>query len=77
MFDGIHIKKYSTIDALKMGISMIQQELSPIEHRPIMENIWIGREPKNKMGLVDHKQMYKMTKELLSSIGMDEDPKCW
>ncbi len=54
---------------------MIQQELSPIEHRPIMENIWIGREPINKVGLVDHKQMYKMTKELLSSIGMDEDPK--
>jgi len=74
-FDGIHLKKFSTSDALKMGISMIQQELSPIEHRPIMENIWIGREPKNKAGLVDHKQMYKMTKELLSSIGMDDDPK--
>jgi len=74
-FDGIHLKKFSTSDALKMGISMIQQELSPIEHRPIMENIWIGREPKNKAGFVDHKQMYKMTKELLSSIGMDDDPK--
>jgi methyl-galactoside transport system ATP-binding protein/inositol transport system ATP-binding protein len=75
VFDGIQKKKYSTIDALKMGISMIQQELSPIEHRPIMENIWIGREPRTKAGLVDHKKMYVMTKELLSSIGMDEDPK--
>lgn len=75
VFDGTHKKKYTTIDALNMGISMIQQELSPIEHRPIMENIWIGREPKNKMGLVDHQKMYEMTKELLSSIGIDEDPK--
>jgi methyl-galactoside transport system ATP-binding protein/inositol transport system ATP-binding protein len=75
VFDGIPKKKYSTIDALKMGISMIQQELSPIEHRPIMENIWIGREPRTKVGLVDHKKMYVMTKELLSSVGMDEDPK--
>ena len=74
-FDDQVLNKYSTIDALKMGISMIQQELSPIEHRPIMENIWIGREPRNKFGLVDHKEMYRMTKELLSSIGMDEDPK--
>jgi methyl-galactoside transport system ATP-binding protein/inositol transport system ATP-binding protein len=75
IFDGTLKKRYSTIDALKMGISMIQQELSPIEHRPIMENIWIGREPVNKAGLVDHKQMYNKTKQLLSSIGMDEDPK--
>ena len=75
IFDGIQLKKFSTSDALKMGISMIQQELSPIEHRPIMENIWIGREPRNKAGLIDHKQMYTMTKELLSRIGMDDDPK--
>lgn len=73
-FDGNDNNRYSTIDALKMGISMIQQELSPIEHRPVMENIWIGREPRNKVGLVDHKQMYKMTEELLASIGMDYDP---
>ena len=74
IFDGDHKKRYTTIDALKMGISMIQQELSPIEHRPIMENIWIGREPRNRAGLVDHKQMYRMTKELLARIGMDYDP---
>jgi methyl-galactoside transport system ATP-binding protein/inositol transport system ATP-binding protein len=75
IFDGTELNKFSTIDALNMGISMIQQELSPIEHRPIMENIWLGREPLNKAGLVDHKQMYQMTKELLSTIGMDDDPK--
>jgi ABC-type sugar transport system ATPase subunit len=75
IFDGVNLGRYSTIDALNMGISMIQQELSPIEHRPIMENIWVGREPRNKLGLIDHKKMYQMTKELLSSIGMDEDPK--
>ncbi len=74
-FDGNELKKFSTSDALKMGISMIQQELSPIEHRPIMENIWIGREPRNKAGLIDHKKMYTMTEELLSRIGMDDDPK--
>lgn len=74
-FDGHPLNKFSTSDALNMGISYIQQELSPIEYRPIMENIWVGREPRNKIGLVDHKQMYEDTKELLSSIGMDEDPK--
>jgi ABC-type sugar transport system ATPase subunit len=74
-FDGVHLKKFSTTDALKMGISMIQQELSPVEHRPIMENIWMGREPTNKLGFIDHKKMYMMTKDLLQSIGMSENPK--
>jgi len=74
VFDGVQKDRYSTIDALQMGISMIQQELSPIEHRPIMENIWIGREPRNRLGLVDHQKMYQMTKDLLATIGMDYDP---
>ncbi len=75
IFDGLHRKKYTTTDALKMGISMIQQELSPIEHRPIMENIWIGREPVNKLGIVNHSEMYKKTKDLLLSVGLNEDPR--
>lgn len=64
-----------TRDSLNLGISMIHQELSPVLYRPIMENVWLGREPKTKMGLVDHKKMYKMTAELLESIEMTENPK--
>lgn len=58
-----------------MGIAMIHQELSPVEHRSIMENIWLGREPKTKLGLVDHKKMYEMTKDVLKLIDFNEDPK--
>ncbi len=74
-FEGKLIDNYSTADALKMGIAMIHQELSPVEHRSIMENIWLGREPKTKLGLVDHKKMYEMTKEVLKQIDFNEDPK--
>ncbi len=74
-FEGNLIENYSTADALKMGIAMIHQELSPVEHRSIMENIWLGREPKTKLGLIDHKKMYEMTKEVLKQIDFNEDPK--
>lgn len=74
-FEGKLIENYNTADALRMGISMIHQELSPVEHRSIMENIWLGREPKTKFGLVDHKKMYEMTKEVLKEIDFNEDPK--
>lgn len=74
-FDGKLIENYGTLEALNMGISMIHQELNPVEHRSIMENLWLGREPKNKLGLVDHKKMYEMSKEVLKLIELDEDPK--
>lgn len=73
-FDGKYIENYDTRQALAMHISMIHQELSPVEYRPISENIWLGREPKNSLGLVDHKKMREMTLEALKVIEMNEDP---
>ncbi|MGL4484093.1 MAG: sugar ABC transporter ATP-binding protein [Anaerovoracaceae bacterium] len=74
-FEGKKLGHYTTSEALAMGISMIHQELNPVEHRPIMENIWLGREPKNKLGFVDHKKMYEDSKEILKIIELDEDPR--
>lgn len=77
IFDGKDVGKIrSTKGALAMGISMVHQELSPVEHRNVMENLWLGREPKNALGLIDHKKMYKMSKELLAQVGLtDLDPR--
>lgn len=74
-FDGKELGHYTPADALKMGISMIHQELNPVLHRPIMENIWLGREPANKFGLINEKKMIEMTKEVLNEIDMNEDPR--
>jgi len=75
IFDGKKLEKYNTSQALKMGISMIHQELSPVLTRPIMENLWLGREPRNKLGLVDHKKMYELSKLVLKEIDLEEDPR--
>ncbi len=74
IFEGKPVTIKRTHDALNMGISMIHQELSPVEHRSISENIWLGREPRTKLGLVDHKKMAEMTEELLKEIDLDEKP---
>lgn len=73
-FDGQKVEHNSVIKSLERGISMIHQELTPVFERSIMENIFLGREPKNKLGLVDHKKMADMTREVLSHIELDEDP---
>lgn len=74
-YDGEYRKPYDTKQALAMGISMIHQELSPVENRTISENIWLGREPKNKIGFIDYKKMDNMTKEVLESIELSENPR--
>ncbi|MDR0719555.1 MAG: sugar ABC transporter ATP-binding protein [Treponema sp.] len=73
-FEGKLREPYSPSEALRMGIAMIHQELSPVLHRPIMENVWLGREPLTKLHLVDHKKMHEMTKEVLKEIELEEDP---
>jgi len=64
-------------EALKLGIAMIYQELNPVAERSVMENIWLGREPMlSKLPLfVDHKEMYKKTKELLENLEINIEPK--
>jgi methyl-galactoside transport system ATP-binding protein/inositol transport system ATP-binding protein len=74
IFDGKAQVFNNPSEALSRGISMIHQELSPVLHRPIMENVWLGREPLNKFGLVDHTKMYNLTRDVLKEIELEEDP---
>lgn len=61
--------------ALELGIASIQQELSPVLQRSVMDNIWMGREPLKNGIFVDHKKMYRDTKELLKRTKLKIDPR--
>jgi methyl-galactoside transport system ATP-binding protein/inositol transport system ATP-binding protein len=74
VFDGQVRENYHPAEALNFGISMIHQELNPVLNRPIMENIWLGREPLDRFHFINHKKMYEMTKEVLKEIDLKEDP---
>ncbi|TMA14467.1 MAG: D-xylose ABC transporter ATP-binding protein, partial [Deltaproteobacteria bacterium] len=56
------------------GISMIHQELSPIPHMTVAENIFLGREPLTWYGLVDMKELNRRTRELLGRLGIAVAP---
>ncbi len=72
--DGEEIAYSDPKDALIYGVSMVHQELNQVLRRNVMENIWLGRFPK-KRGLVDHKKMYRDTKELLERLHIEIDPR--
>jgi methyl-galactoside transport system ATP-binding protein len=62
-------------DALDNGVAMVHQELNQVLRRNVMENMWLGRFPTNKLGIVDEKKMYEETKEVFERLEIDVDPK--
>ena len=64
----------SAADAIAAGVSMIHQELSTVPERSVAENLWLGREPLNKLHLIDHKKMRQDTTTLLEGLNYHFDP---
>lgn len=71
---GQEIKIHGPRDAIAKGISMIHQELNPVPHMTIAENIFLGREMKKSLGFVDRDRMLKETEKLLKRLDFDFDP---
>ncbi len=70
---GEPVQFNDTLDALRSGISMIHQELNLVPHMTVAENIWLGREPM-KYGFVNHRQLNKLTCDLLSKLNIRLTP---
>lgn len=64
----------NTAESQARGISIIHQELNLIPEMTIGENIFLGREPKNKFGKIQWKTINSEAKALLSQLNIDEDP---
>ena len=62
-------------DALDNGVAMVHQELNQVLRRSVMENMWLGRFPTNKIGIVDSRKMYNDTKTVFERLEIDVDPK--
>jgi inositol transport system ATP-binding protein len=61
--------------ALKFGIAMIHQELSPVPEMIVAENVYLGREPVNRFGLVDKRAMIRDTQAVFDKWGIDVNPR--
>lgn len=75
VFKGRNMSAGSVREMQNAGISMIFQEFNQVKTLSVMENIYLGREPRTKFGNVDYKKMYNDSKKLLSELGVDLDPK--
>jgi ABC-type sugar transport system ATPase subunit len=73
-FDGNEITFNSPSEALRKGIAMVHQELSPILDMTVVENMFLGREI-NTVGVIDGKQQNDLTKQYLDRLDLRIDPK--
>ncbi|MFC4098618.1 sugar ABC transporter ATP-binding protein [Paenibacillus xanthanilyticus] len=77
IFDGQPVTITNSKDALERGISMIHQELHPVPHRNVMDNLWLGRYPMKGFGpfrFIDERKMLQETKAVLAELEMNLDP---
>jgi len=63
----------TTKQAFDLGISVIHQELNLLPHLDVATNIYIGRLPKNALGLVDWKKVHADADEVLRQVAADFD----
>lgn len=68
--DGERVDVSDPNTALRLGISMIHQELNPIPYRNVIDNMWVGRFEK-KGFVVDEDRMKAKTEELLKDLEFD------
>lgn len=61
------------IKARRLGISSIHQEFSLIPELTVARNIFLGREPKNRFGLIDAKKMVIETQAICEKLGVEID----
>jgi inositol transport system ATP-binding protein len=73
-FQGQPVTIDNTHASLNLGISMIHQELSPVPHMTVAENIFLGREPLGKFGLIDKRKMNAEARALLNRLDIDINP---
>ncbi len=63
--NGEPVKIESRLDSERNGVAVVFQELSLIPTLSVAENIYLGREPLNKLKLVNHRKLVKQADALI------------
>ena len=62
-------------EATDAGIAIIHQELNLIPYLTVAENIFLGREPRTRLGTIDRRAMNRAAVELLARLNLAVDPR--
>jgi len=61
--------------ARELGINIIYQELSTVDNLSVAENIFLAKEPLNRLRLIDHRRMLREARQVLETLHVQVDPR--
>ncbi len=73
IYKGEEVKFFNPKQAQDKHIAIIYQEFNLMPNLTVGQNIYLGREPRNKYGLIDRKKMYAMAQKMLDFLQVDID----
>ena len=56
--------------SMALGIAFIHQELNVLDNLDVAGNVFLGREPRNALGLIDFKAIHQATEPFLQRLGV-------
>jgi rhamnose transport system ATP-binding protein len=69
--DGAQVTIHSTQDAFRLGVATVYQEPQIFPDLPVTENVFVGRELRDRLGNVDKTAQRRRVRELLSELHLD------
>ncbi|MHC4143184.1 MAG: sugar ABC transporter ATP-binding protein [Planctomycetota bacterium] len=75
LIDGKPVTLDNPRQAQAQGIAIIHQELNLIPYLSVAENIFLGSEFCNRLGLIDYQTMHRETAEILDTLDLHIDPR--
>jgi len=72
--NGEQIQVKNTREAQNLGITIIHQELNLLSNLSIGENIFLGREPVNRVGKIEWSKLFAAAKVIMDRLGITERP---
>ncbi|HVU07974.1 MAG TPA: sugar ABC transporter ATP-binding protein [Verrucomicrobiae bacterium] len=58
-------------DSIRLGIGFIHQELNVLENLDVAANVFLGREPRNALGLIQRAKIHTNTEPFLKRLGLN------
>ncbi len=72
LVEGKEVSFKDPVQAQNAGISCVYQELNIVKMLPIVDNVFMGRKVKNRLGLLDYPRMHAEAHEALGALGHPE-----
>jgi ribose transport system ATP-binding protein len=70
--DGKKVNFTSPVKAREHGIACVYQELGIVPMLSVVDNVFMGRKVKNRLGLLDYPRMHREAHEALAMLGHPE-----